>query len=94
MARKSKVEAVRESMKNKQWGFISKKTELIEMILCLIIGACGGAYGLHEYNKRYVKNKAVESKLTKNFVYNFKSKDDVKIYAGKWRKGGYLEIQK
>jgi len=67
---------------------------MIEIILCLIIGICGGAYALHKWNKQYTKDKSVESKLEKNFVYNFKSKDDVGVYIGKWNKGGFLEVYK
>lgn len=63
--------------------------KVYEMLICAVLGMSLGMFWMHEWRKPPVKVQAV-----KVIPYTWESKKDVKVYAGHWRKGGYLEVMK
>ena len=60
-----------------------------EILICAVLGISLGRFWRHEWCKPSVKVQAV-----KVIPYTWKSKADIKVYAGHWSKGRYLEVIK
>ena len=60
-------------------------------LVFFVVASCVFCYFAWENMKAVKKG---ELQLQKNFTYTFISKDDIKVYEAKWRKGGYLEINR
>ena len=62
--------------------------KVYEILICTTLGVLIGMFWQHAYELR---KPPVKVQAVKVIPYTWKSKKDVKVYAGHWRKGGYLE---